>query len=389
MTSVPATPEAPAAALAPHASPAYPKRRILIIRRENIGDLILTTPLIRVLRERLPDAFIAVWVNSYNAPVLAGNPDVDRVHVYTKGKHTESWIGRLAARWRQAQQLLELRAAKFHDVILAEPTYTPRNIRFAKFILGGRPDTRVVGFEHDDGASEGLDVVAQKLGIETLHQAQIMMRLARAYGASGHGSGGEPAATDAEAPACKVVPPRGVSTAVVAGQPLRIGLHLSARKPSQRWPMERFAALAVRLHREYRCEVRLFWSPGAPDNALHPGDDDKAAALRAAVAREDPNARQWLQPAPTTDLSSLIAKLGVVDLVVCADGGAMHIAAALGKPIVALFGDSDPVHWRPWRVPQRVLQVPSRDVADLTVDDVAVAVDGLLRECGLVPAKHA
>jgi heptosyltransferase III len=354
-------------------------RRVLILRRENIGDLILTTPFIRRLRETLPDASIAVWVNSYNAPVLAGNPDVDTVYVYTKGKHADSWAGRLMARWQQARQLLELRAAKFHDVVLAEPTYTLRNIRFARFILGGRAGTRIVGFEHDDGASAGLDVVIPKRGVEQLHQAQIMMRLGRAYGFAADDAG------EGDLPPGRVGTPR-VPMPAPSGNQLTLGLHLSARKPSQRWPMERFAALALHLHRQYHCEVRLFWSPGAPDNALHPGDDDKAAALRVAVAREDPSARHWLQPAPTHDLSSLIAKLGAVDMVVCADGGAMHIAAALGKPIVALFGDSDPVHWRPWHVPQRVLQAASKDVADLTVEDVSGAADSLLRECRSIAA---
>jgi ADP-heptose:LPS heptosyltransferase len=353
------------------------KRRILILRRENIGDLILTTPFIRRLREALPNATIAVWVNSYNAPVLAGNPDVDTIYVYTKGKHADSAIGRLMARWQQARQLFALRAAKFDDVVLAEPTYTPRNIRFARFILGGRPGSRAVGFEHDDGASTGLDVVIPKQGVEHLHQAQIMMRLGQAFGFC---AADEP---EDKAPSTRIGQPRVPIPAASANQ-LSIGLHLSARKPSQRWPMERFAALAMGLHQTYGCEVRLFWSPGAPDNALHPGDDDKAAALRVAVARGDPAARHWLQPAPTHDLSSLIAKLGTVDLVVCADGGAMHVAAALGKPIVALFGDSDPVHWRPWRVPQRVLQAASRDVADLSVEDVSGAADSLLRECRLI-----
>ena len=61
--------------------------RILVVRRDNIGDLILTTPLLHALRRARPQAHIAALVNSYNAPVLDGNPDVDAVHVYDKAKH--------------------------------------------------------------------------------------------------------------------------------------------------------------------------------------------------------------------------------------------------------------------------------------------------------------
>ena len=56
----------------------------------------------------------------------------------------------------------------------------------------------------------------------------------------------------------------------------------------------------------------------------------------------------------------------------------MHIGAGLNKPVVALFGDSDPQLWRPWQVPCRVFQPASRNVADITVDEVFVAAVALL-----------
>src|SRR5262249_10029526 len=62
------------------ASGAHP--RILVIRRDNIGDLVCTTPLIFALRDRYPEAHIAALVNTYNEAVLAGNPALDAVHAY-------------------------------------------------------------------------------------------------------------------------------------------------------------------------------------------------------------------------------------------------------------------------------------------------------------------
>ena len=61
---------------------------ILIIRRDNIGDLLCTTPLIYGLRKKYPEAFIAVLASSYNAEVLRGNSDVDQVFVFPK----RSWL---------------------------------------------------------------------------------------------------------------------------------------------------------------------------------------------------------------------------------------------------------------------------------------------------------
>ena len=60
--------------------------RVLFIRRDNIGDLICTTPAIHALRKNFPAAKIGVLVNSYNADAVAGNPDVDEVYIYEKAK---------------------------------------------------------------------------------------------------------------------------------------------------------------------------------------------------------------------------------------------------------------------------------------------------------------
>jgi ADP-heptose:LPS heptosyltransferase len=64
-------------------------------------------------------------------------------------------------------------------------------------------------------------------------------------------------------------------------------------------------------------------------------------------------------------------------MLICADGGAMHLAAGLGLPIVCLFGDSGVARWRPWGVPCRVLQAPSRNVRDIEVEELVAAFSSL------------
>jgi ADP-heptose:LPS heptosyltransferase len=69
----------------------------------------------------------------------------------------------------------------------------------------------------------------------------------------------------------------------------------------------------------------------------------------------------------------LIAGMDLCDRVICADGGAMHVAAGLGKKIVCLFGDSPAARWHPWGPAYELLQPPSREVRDVAVDDVLAA----------------
>ena len=62
-------------------------KKILFIRRDNIGDLVLTTPAIYAVRAKLSDAKIGVLANSYNMEVIENSPNVDELYVYEKAKH--------------------------------------------------------------------------------------------------------------------------------------------------------------------------------------------------------------------------------------------------------------------------------------------------------------
>src|ERR1044071_2309157 len=99
--------------------------RILILRRDNIGDLVCTTPLIDALRARHPQAWLGALVNTYNADVLAGNGALDAVHVYEKLKHRSgSLLSNLFRRMRLASTL---RGAKL-DYVLA-PSAWPQALK--------------------------------------------------------------------------------------------------------------------------------------------------------------------------------------------------------------------------------------------------------------------
>lgn len=319
--------------------------RVLVIRRENIGDLVCTTPLLRALRQQLPAARIVALATRYNAAVLAGNPDLDAACSYTKAKHRAPGEAALAIYMHRLRTILALRRERFDWILLPGGAHASA-LRFARWIGGGRLLVR-----GDEDAGAGPHEVEQ-----TCH---LLARMGLAYAT----------------PAPRVVPAAaelaGVDTLIAAAlpQPPRrlIGLHISARKPSQRWPAARFNELARRLHALDGAACLLLWAPGRQDDPLHPGDDEKAAAIMAQAAGLP------VVAAPTARLEELIAAIARCDAFICGDGGAMHLAAGLGKPIIALFGQSDAARWRPWGVPQVVLQKPGLDVADIGVDEVVAA----------------
>ncbi|MDO9188523.1 MAG: glycosyltransferase family 9 protein [Sulfurimicrobium sp.] len=336
----------------------------LLIRRDNIGDLVCTTPLFRALRERFPSARICALVNSYNAAVLRGNPDVDEVFAYTKAKHRPMGQSVPGVYLERMRMLARLRAMHFDYAILAAPGFQERSLLLARMI---RP-RHILGFtEKTKRASRHVDIGVSFEFLPHLHEVEDVFRLLQPLGISGLPSAAAVYADKAEAG-------RGRSRMVQAGEggKLTIGIHISARKPSQRWPVERFSALIRALHEQYAARFLLFWSPGDENNPLHPGDDGKAEELMHSLGDMPVLAY------PTQRLEALIAGLSLCDALVCSDGGAMHLAAGLGKPILCFFGQSDAARWHPWGVPYVLLQPESRDVKDISAAEALAGFSELM-----------
>jgi len=331
--------------------------KILVLRRDNIGDLVCTTPLLAALRRRHPQAWIGALVNSYNAPVLDRNPDVDEVFTYQKLKHLGPGESALAALARRARLLWRLRQMQLDAVVLATPGSATRGLSLARWL---RP-RKIAGFDDGSAQAGALDLRVALQPLAGRHEVEQVFALAGLFGVEGN------------APALVLVPdPHEMDTAralFAARAGRRIAVHISARRRAQRWPAERFAELVRRLFSDHGTQAMLLWSPGPPDHPQHPGDDQRAAEVLHALGPD----RAAVIPTPTARLSSLIAAMAACDDVICSDGGAMHLAAALGKPIVALFGDSPVEHWRPWGVRHRIVRPESRDVADVSVAAVLAA----------------
>lgn len=335
--------------------------RVLVIRRDNIGDLVCTTPMIAALRQRFPQGRIAVLVNTYNEAVLAGNPDVNAVYAYQKAKHRggRSVLSVYADRFRL---LMALRREKFDYAILATPGFAPHALRLAR-LAGAR---KVLGYTERGGGHAHIDMALPYDPGAKTHEVEQVFALLKALGIEGVPPAARVYADPEERRKVEETLPRR------GGRMLIVGVHISARRSRQQWPAEKFAALIRAIVQRYSVGVLLLWSPGDADNPMHPGDDDKARAIVESCAGLP------LVACSTETLARLIAALSLCDCVVCADGGAMHLAAALDKPILCFFGDSPPDRWRPWKTRHEMLQAASRDVRDLSVEQALAGLERLM-----------
>lgn len=318
-------------------------RSILFIRRDNIGDLVCTTPAIRAVRLEFPEARIAVLVNSYNAGAVANNPDIDEVYVYEKEKHALSkGGGRLRVFMENLGVIRRIRKERFDVAVGCGYNYSARVARLtwltgavqrAGFVSDKKPMSR---FLYNLRAPEPQ---------EAIHEVEAVMRLVALLGVSG------------PAPLLCVRPAEGEVKKVLAslkgqgydGNAGLVVFHISSRRPKNRWPKESFRELGDMIQKATGAEILLLWSPGSSGNCLHPGDDEAAEWIASNMDKRPFTFR-------TESLAELIAAMSLASSVVCCDGGAMHIAAGLGKPVVTVWGTTERKRWAPWGAAHIILQ---------------------------------
>ena len=332
-------------------------RTILVVRNDNIGDVLCTTPALRALRKAFPHAHIAILVNAYSEEAIRGNPDVDEVFVYTKYKHKKE-EGRLGTWWRMLQMFRRIWARRFDLAFGMRAGFTRSH---GWLVYASRARYRV-GYAPPPGDPFRFFLThAIPPDPAPRHEVERCLDLLHAVGVPAE-SGPlvfYPRSSDEEEA------DRFFSAAALNGRDPVVALQPGSRLSLNRWPPERFAALADRLARQGR-RVLLIQAPG------------EGESVRRIMERIT---APLLSYAPTS-LGSLGAFLKRCALVVCCDGGAMHLAAAVGVPTVALFGATDPRVWGPWGAGHRVVRRGER-VEDLTVDEVWHAVVGLLEKAGV------
>ena len=280
------------------------------------------------------------------------------MYCYTKLKHRSREVSVAQALLDRLKLLLHLRKNAYDIVLLPNESDLARTIKLAK-LIGAR---KIIGLNTNKSFSAKLDVAITPNGFHAVEAASSLMQYFK----------------DTSLPPAVIVRPnmqaQAVATQCIAISPEQklIALHISARKPRQRWPAQRYIELVQQLNqRDSSLRFLLLWSPGAADNPLHPGDDEKAVEIIKSTEG------RGVIPYSTRQLGELIGALSICKGMICSDGGAMHLAAGLGLPIVCLFGNSSVARWHPWGVRYVALQKMSGDVADVTVAEVLHAFNDL------------
>jgi ADP-heptose:LPS heptosyltransferase len=341
-------------------------RRILVVRKDNIGDVLCTTPALRALRRAFPGAHLAILVSRHCRAVVERNPDVDDVFTYTKAKHDSRWFG-VPVLWQLMWVLRELRARRF-DLVIAMGRPCSRSSAWLAYATGAPWRLGYLG-SASSPFSFFLNLRQEVEAMET-HEVDGCLGLLASIGVS---PAGRELTLIPDPEAQRSVQQRLGGTRVEGGDRLAL-IHISCRREDNRWPLPAFAQAADALHERLGLSILLSWAPGDAKNPLFPGEDGKAEEVAARM-----RARPVLLRTPT--LAELIAAVSLSDFVLSPDGGLMHIAAALQVPQVALFGGPDPRQWRPVNPKSLVLRRGFR-VDQIRVEEVVEAAMNVMSQWG-------
>ncbi|MEO8045653.1 MAG: putative lipopolysaccharide heptosyltransferase III [Nitrospirota bacterium] len=286
-------------------------KNVLIIKLRYIGDVLLATPTVRAIKAAQPDVRVTMMVNRGTEDVLSENPDLEEVIVLDKGS--------LAA---QSRLIAGLRSRRFDTVI--DLTDGDRSA-FLTWISGASVR---IGFndEHRWRGKYYTQVVQSMPGV----QHRIDRDLEALKPMSIQAGSKDPQlwlTPEEEKSADELLDQLGVQRS----QSMMI-LQPGARYWFKAWPPDRYAELADRLTSHYDCQVLI----GGSNQ-----DVDLAQQIRQTTKSEP------VIIAGRTTIKQFSAIVKNSTLFVGSDSGAMHIAAAVGTSVVALFGPSNPAEWGP------------------------------------------
>ena len=303
--------------------------KILLVRLRLLGDVVFTTPVVRALRRRYPDAHITYVVEPHAAAVVRGSLHLN--DVVTAPRRTG--INRLGDDFSLARRL---RRARF-DVAI-DLHGGPRSAWLtwasgAPMRIGYRTRGRSWMYSH---------VVSRPADLSPRHSVLKQWELLTPL-EIGECDPARDAVEMPESTAAVNRIERMLSDAGIRPSHSLVVLHVSAGNPFRRWPLDHFAALVVQLARQDPGR-RFVLTSG-------PSDEDAAGVImeRIKVLSREAAGAVIHPPLDVDDLRALIARAA---LYIGGDSGPLHIAATTRTPVVALFGPTLAGRSMPWRDPR-------------------------------------
>jgi heptosyltransferase-3 len=295
--------------------------RVLVIRRRYLGDIVLLGSVLRNIRMRWPRAWVTVLTESSYTGVLRLNPDVDAALTFPR--RTSGWIAFVRG----------LRRIGYTHVLDFDNTdKTALVTRLTGARVRATFNRELIPFRYGWAYTHAAKVT--NAFYDSHHITETYLALPAAAGIPISSREIRLVAPPDELANAQRLVPRGGNKVLV---------HPGTRSPFRVWPVERFADICDRLQDDLGAQVFLTAGPGE-----QPLVEQIHSHARSHLIRLE----------PPLEVGRLAALLAQFDVFLCHDSGPMHVAAAVGTPVVALFGSQNATIWRPLGLRHTVLQTP-------------------------------
>lgn len=310
--------------------------KILILKRDKLGDLLLTTPTIQLIQQHYPDAEIHLLASEYSAWVADGSTCIKKIWAYPRVR-TGKKISVIAG-IKQLLQILALRKERFDWAIAAGGEYSPRAVSRLKYMNA----RQTISFMPEDVADPKIThpVKIIKEGHEALRMAQLLSPL------------GMTAPNTVESlPPIEFHPSPAMlleAQQFLSEHQLQTGnywvLGLGARRQKKQPTSMQIKTWSQTMYDQYGLKTVFMWTPGQSNDPLYPGDDDTAQEVLKICSKEVVIPfRGPLKPA--------IGLIWGAKTSLFPDSGLMHFASASPGGVTGLFADithsPNPYQWGP------------------------------------------
>lgn len=300
--------------------------KILILKPSSLGDVVQAIPVLRLLKRHHPESRIHWWIDSHLAPLLEVDPDLDGLILFDRRR----WAS--PKHWGEAyRSLATIRQHRF-DLVLDLQALARSGV--VAWLAGAG---RVVGLDdRREGAPAWHDVSIARRGWAT-HAVDWYLDAVRALGV--------PVRWDFDWLPARPDVRAGIRARWSVEGWRWVLLQPGARWDNKRWPAEHFGEL-----------VRTLSATGGPDLRFGVLGSPSERPLADRICAVAPDRCENL--AGQTSLPEMVEWLRSASLLVTNDSGPMHVAAALGRPVIGLFGPTEPSRTGPYGQLREVLRFP-------------------------------
>ncbi|QKG29865.1 glycosyltransferase family 9 protein [Campylobacter sp. RM16187] len=299
--------------------------KILLIRNDNIGDLICTTPAIEALRHKFEDAKIDIVVNSLNACVVIKNPFLNKIYIYTKPKHKKRWKDKIWAFLGKCKILFQIYRQNYDAVVIFRSSYSPSASIFARAARA----KRVIGVDYKYPKKFITDKI--KFG-HIPHEVMLCFDCLAPLGAYYNSEK-------------TLFLPKNVSDKFKDF----VFFHISSRISENQLSISKIEQIAKFLKEKF-ADVVL-----SSENVEF---GERASRLSGV---------DYLQTSSMDELANYLCK---AKFLLTLDGGVAHLGPALGLKTFVIFGKTNLTRWKPWGDDVYVLQDNSGLAENVKLEDI-------------------